>query len=426
MLKVPYAVLSDGTVGFPKTAERLPGWKCPGCNERVVVKRGDKMAAHFAHHRSTTGCSGGESLIHSATKEWIAANASNPDFCVSTHCSACHIEFDLFRGHPSFVGLTEVSVHGPSEKRYRVDTTVVAPTNRIVANIEVVNTHKSSDEKMRVISAMARDGAFEVNAVDLVAESYPLTLWEANYRSRCKLCISEAVAKKRATAICRRLNKARKVSRVWRRAVRASKARVCKKFARRWLLLHRSPKAKQWATKESERLYTLMFKACRKCKDDIQIRRWGCTKGDKCNVYNLEDVYDGWENDDNGHSYHLKCSPNCSQCGQSKRPGKWCECEKREHRKCVDCGKWHKRDEMHSNVLPQNKTEWVCKKCSSECLTCDAYISKKQRQFGGKCYVCNRSAIIAGAGGDPNDGYCLKCGKRLKNSRYTTCYTCSH
>lgn len=422
MLKVPYATLPDGTVGFPGTADRSPDWKCPGCKQRVVVKRGSKLTPHFAHHSANTNCSGGESIVHSATKKWVAANVSNPAFRVRSQCYECNADLTVFRGHPSYVGHTEVTLYGPSGQRYQVDAVAVAPNGRIVANIEVFYTSKSTEEKLRVVGAQAQCGAMEVGAVDLVATAYPMEFRDLNRRTRCRPCVVRAVAARKADAVYRRQRWALRASTKWTRAVAAKKAWRRDKYGRRWLLLHRAPKAAAWAAAEALKLHNSMFKPCAKCGADVQTWEWETSKGAKCNTHQLV-VAEGWTVDDD-QVYHMKCSPNCPECGETRKPGKWCQCQKRAHRKCVDCGKWHKKELMHSNVLPRDQTEWVCDACSSECRSCDARISAKQFQYGGKCYRCNRSAKIVAAGGDPSDGYCTQCGKRLTSSRFEKCYTC--
>lgn len=421
MVKIPFACLPDGRVGFPGTAVRNNNWRCPGCHKRVVLKRGAVIQAHFAHHVAS-GCGGGESIQHRATKEWIAANVSNPDFRITSRCSTCREPFTVFRGAAGLAGHTEVPVLA---RKYVVDAAAVGPAGRVALNIEVVHTHRSSPEKMNVIGAEARDGAVEVAAADLVKEGYPLEFCDVRIGcSRCRPCLRRAVQQRRTAAAYRRQLGARKTLRAWQAAVAAAKSRRARRFGKRWLLLHRAPRASVWAARAAQELHNTMFKPCAKCGADVQIKEWKHTKGAKCNAHELVYGDINWEVNNNGQYYHKKCLPNCSECGETKKPEKWCQCQKRAHRKCVDCGKWHKKELMRSNVLPRDRTEWVCDACSTECYRCNARISAKQSQYGGKCYRCNRSAKIVAAGGDPTDGYCTECGKRLTSSQFEKCYAC--
>lgn len=425
MVKVPLALASDGRVGFPGSAARGADWRCPGCDKRVVLKRGAVLQPHFAHH-VTTGCTGGESIVHRATKEWIAANMSNPDFRITALCRECSETHAVFRGAAGVTGHTEMPV---LSGKYVVDASAVGPTRRVIANVEVVHTHASSPEKMNVVGAEARDGAVEVAAVDLVAEGYPLefrAVQSAN-RRRCRPCLRHAVLQRRAAAVHRRERGARTALRSWGAAVAAAKARRMHRFGRRWLLLHRAPRASAWAARAAEALHARMFKPCHKCNEDVQIKRWTSVADGKCNRHEL--VFVPWDSDEHGHCYHARCSPNCSGCGETRKPGKWCACDKAAHRKCTDCGKWKKKEAMDklslpNGSLPRSKTEWVCETCAAQCTACGGGMSKKQAFYGGRCYPCNRAAVIRRAGGDPTEGCCEDCGHPVSNSRYTRCYDC--
>ena len=61
------------------TAKRDELYFCPGCNCEVILKRGRKVCAHFAHKASTT-CSGnrGETRAHLALKALITGTLLLP------------------------------------------------------------------------------------------------------------------------------------------------------------------------------------------------------------------------------------------------------------------------------------------------------------------------------------------------------------
>lgn len=417
MVKVPLALAADGRVGFPGSAVRGADWRCPGCDKRVVLKRGAVLQPHFAHH-VTTGCSGGESIQHRATKEWIVANMSNPDFRITDRCHECSAAHVVFRGAAGVTGHTKVAMHG---RKYVVDASAVGPTGRVIANVEVVYTHASSSEKMNVVGAEARDGAVEVAAVDLVTEDYPLEFRAVRSTTRrCRPCLRRAVLQRRAAAVHRREHGARAALRSWGAAVAAAKSRRMHRFGKRWLLLHRAHRAPRASAVAA--LHARMFKLCHKCGEDVQVKRWLSVPDGKCNRHELVGV--PWESDGDGHCYHARCSPNCSGCGETRKLGKWCACDRAAHRPCTDCGEWKKRDAMDKLSLPRGKTEWVCETCAVQCTACGGGMSKKQAFYGGRCYPCNRAAVIRRAGGDPTEGCCEDCGHPVSNSRYTRCYDC--
>ncbi|MEV2910490.1 competence protein CoiA family protein [Paenibacillus larvae] len=64
------AIAEDGNAKFAWEAERGPKYICPGCEGRVVLKRGEVKVAHFAHYPGDS-CpySIGESWEHMRMKE---------------------------------------------------------------------------------------------------------------------------------------------------------------------------------------------------------------------------------------------------------------------------------------------------------------------------------------------------------------------
>lgn len=211
MVKVPFAV-AGATIGFPQTAARGRAWRCPGCSEPVVPHRGNTYVAHFAH-KNPSQCAG-ESLVHRSTKEWIARQMSSPAFSITATCGTCDKSHVLFAGNRRFYGMTEVPFPRHSSPKYRIDA-VAVDGERVCAAIEVRHTHAAGQDKMAALAAATSDSAFEVGAIDLIAEGYPTTFATVGPRE-CLACLERSRGL-RATA------RARQFALRWRHAQQASR-----------------------------------------------------------------------------------------------------------------------------------------------------------------------------------------------------------
>jgi len=421
MVKVPYA-LSGTRVGFPHTANRSEQWSCPECHAEVIVKRGDIKVPHFAHKASQSGCRG-ETFAHSSTKEWIAANVQSPGFRITSTCTGCCEPFTAFRGARGLAGATEVQIEA-----YRADAAAVE-CGRLVAAFEVLHSHKTGARKMATLLARTYCRAFEVKSVNLVDAGYPL-VFESARPLRCKLCtITAAIARRDRLERARTMH-ARKLGRRWHSVAAARVAARERKFARRWLFLHRVRRVAARARALHEAGERGRFAPCGKCGRAVELYTWQkrCPNCGSCDCDTgfayIKHPTDRVEAD--GTFYHRGCSPRCSGCGEVKRPGKWCSCDKAARRKCVDCGTWKLKDAMSSFVNPPQssfETSWVCKACSVECRTCSAKISKGQARYGGACFTCNRRAKRKRNGHDDESPYYCECGKQ-KKPEFDTCYSC--
>ena len=383
MVKVPFAVV-NGVVGFPQTAARDCEWRCPvtTCNCQVIVKRGTILAPHFAH-KGATSCNG-ESLTHRATKEWICATMSTPDFEIKARCDTCAVDFVAFRGGPSHAGQCEVPCGA-----YKIDVAAAGTSTTAGVAIEVFHTHKTDTNKMKNLMAATLCNAFEVKAVfDLVAANYPTT-----FRSvrplRCRLCLLTAIETRRERARRNRLTTTRKIGRRWHDKATTNKLVRASKFGQRWMFLARvntvSAKAKRLRdADEADRVHT-----CAGCKHPLETyvwvrdadARWGYSKqGIGCaTVKHLE--------------YHPKCSPLCPTCKEVVKLGRWCACERWKRRPCGNCTEWGLKTNMHCFDVPTSNwdtnQEWVCNKCGVECRQCTKKVSPEQAKYGGKCFSCN-------------------------------------
>ena len=384
-LKIPYAVCSSAnTIGFPQSAERTKDWRCPSCKAPVCVKRGNVKVAHFAHKQGISRCSGGESLNHKATKEWIAANVSSSDFRITATCAACSRNFTAWRGSGSYTGATEMEFR-TCGKTYRVDAVAISG-NQAAAAIEVYHTHATGPTKMAALLSVTN--AFEVHSVDLVKEKYPME-FESCRPLRCPVCVSRARKYRKLNSETRRYQRAVSAGSRWLSWAKARTRARLLRVARRWMLLARVSKVAAKARNLHAAEEALRFKACAKCQLPIELWRWRYDRNSRLwTTVRLEYAGPG----DDNKVYHSKCSPWCEKCGEVHTGGKWCACVRATKRKCVDCGTWSDKDKMYSYENPPHADfyqSWVCDGCARECRQCGAWISKIQAKYGGRCYSCN-------------------------------------
>lgn len=186
MPRVPIAVDARlGKLVFPDSATRGNRLSCIGCGGLVHLRAGKIRVRHFAHNHAGGGCGGGEGIVHRCTKEWIAKSVSNPNFVIWCTCSSCKGTFEAFRGNTRFAGVTEINIG--ANAKYRVDV-VCLDGSRCVSCIEVMHTHKTEPDKMAVLASVSYNSAFEVLAVDLIQEQWPLEFHDIRSR-RCSECI---------------------------------------------------------------------------------------------------------------------------------------------------------------------------------------------------------------------------------------------
>ena len=395
MVKVPFAILADGEVGFPQTAARDRDWLCPDplCTRQVVVKRGTILTPHFAH-KSASSC-GGESLTHRATKEWIRVSLSSPGFVIKADCDTCITEFVAFRGGPSYTGQCEVPCG-----TYKIDVAAAGTSTTAGVAVEVYHTHKTETTKMKDLMAASLCNAFEVKAVDLVVSDYPTT-FQSVRPLRCKLCLLSAVKSRCEQARRRRLIITRRFGRRWHANVVKIAAARASKFGQRWLFLARyktvAARVKKLHDKdEADRVHT-----CAGCKRPLETYTWVYDADALWGYSRLSESY-VTENIPNRTPpllvYHPKCSPLYTTCNEATHFGRWCACERRKRRPCGSCKKWGFMDDMHSFDTPgrgkararsDDSQEWVCGCCGVECRQCGDVVSKEQAKYGGKCFSCN-------------------------------------
>jgi hypothetical protein len=216
-MRVPCALAGDSVV-FPNVATKKRKYDCIECGGDVVVHRGPKLVAHFAHvSNGGGGCGGGESMVHKTTKEWIASIAASKAFVVWTSCTNCAVAFDVFRGNPRVESQTEWRWNGALGKYYTLDV-ALAYDHELRGVVEVWHTHEAGAEKRKTIEASTHVDCpvMEVRAVDLVKLNYPYRFESVSPR-RCSKCIKQAILRKRGAWFDRYAAYFRVVLGRWRR-----------------------------------------------------------------------------------------------------------------------------------------------------------------------------------------------------------------
>jgi len=218
MLKIPCARDVKGGLQFPSACSKDDGpFSCYGCDRPLIVHKGLRRVHHFQHATaSKVSCAGGgETMLHKSTKEWVARHINRTAFTITSRCPDCGGSHPVFSGRSGLTAVLECrsAVLG---RVYRIDVSVFCGSQS-VADIEVVYSHPCGPNKRRDLALSSRLGCIEVNAINLVAYEFPMTL-EAYRRTRCRRCAVIAVKKRRTLAAVAIIAAwARQVVPVWRR-----------------------------------------------------------------------------------------------------------------------------------------------------------------------------------------------------------------
>jgi hypothetical protein len=144
--RVPYAVDENHALVAPTQALKTQRYKCPGCEQQLILRQGKVVRAHFSHPASAH-CSF-ETVLHkaaklavaSAVKSWISTGENRP--VIQNRCFSCcsgqsqllpdrvkgvEIERRLTSGHVADIALTD--------------------GENVILAIEIVVTHPVSSEK---------------------------------------------------------------------------------------------------------------------------------------------------------------------------------------------------------------------------------------------------------------------------------------
>jgi len=388
-MKVP-AAWQGGVVVFPQTADKSKGpFTCLGCKCTVYLKRGAKYRAHFAHAPEVM-CN--ESIMHLATKEWIASQASNTDFKIIAACE-CGRKHTVLRGHPTLTGHTEISC---LKNKYKMD--VAFARGRVVACIEVYHTHRAGQLKLNEIEASVGWPlpAVEVKSVDLLEAGYP-TVFNALESRACILCIRRRIREKTAKAQHLRERTALKSGLKWllytkkRRQERATKAwfiwraNVCFKTFLGKVSAYcdkenaRIAAEKEAARKEHERRELFRWMKCAKCSSPVEMFRWEDDRKTGCEFVVVD-----------AKTYHVTCSPLCPVCLERRSfLNHYCVCDTAKRAHCTDCNGVEWKSKMRCiNIGSQQ--HWQHSQCGTPCRACGTMLPMQQARYGGGCYDCNR------------------------------------
>ena len=83
--------LRDNKYMYPKYASKADNFKCPDCNEHLILRQGLKNVYHFSHKKKSK-CefyNGGESAIHKDVKHYFANIIQNDGIIFYKKCAGC-------------------------------------------------------------------------------------------------------------------------------------------------------------------------------------------------------------------------------------------------------------------------------------------------------------------------------------------------
>jgi predicted RNA-binding Zn-ribbon protein involved in translation (DUF1610 family) len=187
---VPIARGPNGEVVRPWEAEKGVSYTCPGCGERVVLRRGDRRRAHFAHRR---GSCAPDSVLHRDAKarivevvtEWKAGRGPRPS--VSRPCPRYGCDGGIVQDLPDDV------THAESEVRLVsgfIGDVVLFRGSEPAVVIEVFATSAVGREKARGL----RLPWVELAAVDVLDRPYWWVALQDGLRPfSCPLCSERRV-----------------------------------------------------------------------------------------------------------------------------------------------------------------------------------------------------------------------------------------
>lgn len=428
MVKVPCAKdISANKLVFALHATRKRKYNCFECSGPVVVHRGKKRAAHFAHLSLTRHCNGGgESAVHRSTKEWVKKIAVDPDFAVWCTCSTCSVRFVVFTGSAANSAIVECRA-----LRFVVDVAVFCK-GRIAAFLEILHTHKTSEEKRKMLEATAGwpCPVLEIKAVNLVEEAYPKQ-FECVSPRRCNACVKKATERHRKAMHER-------YARFFRQGLDRIKARrhlIAERIARWWLFRTR-------VRRVGKRLKEL-FAPCTVCRNPVERADAACVMHACTRRLQESNVSTDCLRLKDGEimcsvkCLQTRCAERCLGCLEPTKSGRWCACKKRTMAKCLVCKRWGNKERMGSILPVPGLCEfvgWACLEggeCGKTCTNCSAlYPYNAKYPYSTQCFRCNykrkRGKIWSPTGDGHGDGACAECGVYISTVQYnSTCYSCN-
>jgi len=158
--RIPYALSENDVLTAPSDALRESGYRCPECEDTVVLKAGEIVRPHFAH-RPSSHCTG-ESALHKVAKLLVRdavlrALAGGPPISLNLVCQSCSSEFSV--GFPTD-RVERVEVEWRMRTGAVADLMLLGHGEERLA-VEIMATHKVDAVKA---------GALECAWVELEAE----------------------------------------------------------------------------------------------------------------------------------------------------------------------------------------------------------------------------------------------------------------
>lgn len=144
--RVPWGLAEDQSLVRPTPAGRGRSYRCPSCLDRLVLRAGSKVSAHFAH-RASASCSG-ETVLHKTAKLLLRDavsrwKAGGPGPVVVRRCRRCGAE--VRQVLPDKVDRAEVEQ--PLPDGFVLDVALFAG-EEIVASVEVFVKHPVEGRKL--------------------------------------------------------------------------------------------------------------------------------------------------------------------------------------------------------------------------------------------------------------------------------------
>lgn len=149
----PFALNESGVMIVAKDATNGGSYYCPGCDQPMVARRGQKNQPHFAHKVEITTCSP-ETTLHLLAKETIKRGIEDAlregrAYEFKWYCLVCH---DWNVGNLATTRrriLLEEGLDG-----IRPDLLAVSKSNKPLVAIEVVVTHAPEEQTLDIYSKL--------------------------------------------------------------------------------------------------------------------------------------------------------------------------------------------------------------------------------------------------------------------------------
>lgn len=184
-LAVPLAFSESlGLAVLPNVAKSDGPFKCLECDAQLVLRQGTVRQYHFAHS-SKSRCSGGEGILHKATKHWFAKSINVAT--VVAKCCGCGADHTVWKSPGQCLAKEELACKVKGAIKYRIDVAVLAEADhKLMASVEVFHTHRISDEKRAYLSGLGP--VFEISAFDPVSTGFSTTFACADPAGWCQSC----------------------------------------------------------------------------------------------------------------------------------------------------------------------------------------------------------------------------------------------